>query len=87
MLKMENRLQSFFREIEGQGGDNRRAFLRFDSDSNGSITYSEYRAMIERWNPQVIEQDFVYVLFYASDPNLDGGIDYSEFLYFYDVLN
>ena len=27
------------------------------------------------------------MLFYASDTNLDGGIDYSEFLYFYDVLN
>ncbi len=51
MRKIENRLQSFFREIESQGGDNRRAFLRFDADQDGAITYQEYRGMIERWNP------------------------------------
>lgn len=48
---MENRLQSFFQEIEAQGGDNRRAFLRFDADSNGRISYLEYFEMIVFWNP------------------------------------
>jgi hypothetical protein len=46
MRKMENRLRSFFQEIESLGGDNRRAFLRLDADSNGFITYKEYSDMI-----------------------------------------
>jgi len=29
----------------------------------------------------------VYVVFYAGDTNLDGSLDYTEFLDFYDVLN
>jgi hypothetical protein len=52
MRKIENRLQSFFREIELQGGDYPRAFKRFDrmGTEDGRITYQEYKAMVERWN-------------------------------------
>ena len=50
---MENRLRSFFQEIESLGGDNRRAFLRLDADSNGFITYKEYSDMIQTWNSWV----------------------------------
>lgn len=52
MRKIENRLQSFFREIEAEGGDYPRAFKRFDRmvTEDGRITYQEYQAMIARWN-------------------------------------
>ena len=66
-------------KIEGKQGSVKRAFERLDHDHDGRLSYGEFKRALLDFKVDLKEQE-VDRLIVGCDTNVDGFIDYTEFL-------
>ncbi|XP_075053076.1 EF-hand calcium-binding domain-containing protein 6-like [Mixophyes fleayi] len=67
------------KKLQGEWKTLRRAFKKLDMDSSGYLSLPEFRSVLKLCN-FVLDEDEIYHIMSKYDQNLDGRINYKDFL-------